>query len=301
MTDHFSVQTWKSVQASPGKWYKAIELLGVGGNAATFLAYCSTNPEKGILFAIKVFRRRSKPERRASFLEEARILRGLSHAAIMRVFDDGVYYDSPFMVFEYLPQTLAQVMRAGCSVIERISYAMQLLAALDCLSSANPQLVHRDIKPGNIFIKGGSCVLGDFGLVKVLDGVEGEDKEIIKESIGAGMPYYYRTPDLVDYLLGKAPVTTKSDVFQLGLVLAHLFTGRNPLVPGKDFTDPLHLEPLSQIQGQFGSSIAALIRRMLEFDPAARPAAHELIDGWEGVFRDAVNVAHQLEGTAFYR
>ena len=187
-----------------------------------------------MLFAVKVFRNLSRPDRRHSFLEEARFLQTCDHPAIIRTYDEGVYYENPFVVMEYLPRTLAQVMRRGCGIVEKVAFAIQLVSALEYLDSLDPKVVHRDIKPPNIFIKGGSCVLGDFGLMKRLT----DDPSIIKESLGPGMAYYYRTPDLVAYLRGGAPVTTKSDVFQLGLVLAHLFTGWNPEKVSHEFTDP---------------------------------------------------------------
>ena len=59
-------------------------------------------------------------------------------------------------------------------------------------------------------------MLGDFGLMKLLDDTNVEDREIFKESIGPGMPFYYRTPDLVAYAKNEAQLTVKSDVFQLG-------------------------------------------------------------------------------------
>lgn len=300
MADHFQFDPWKSIKADSGTWYKAIQLLGVGGNAATFLALCTSGPRKGLFFAIKVFRKLSKPERKQSFLEEAKYLRTCDHPSIMRLFDEGTYYDhNPFIVLEYLPKTLTDVMRGGCRIIDKISYAMQLTSAIGYLSGQEPPVVHRDIKPGNIFIKGDACVLGDFGLMKRLDHTGEEDKSILKESIGAGMPYYYRTPDLVDYLLGKAALSSKTDVFQLGLVLAHLFTGRNPHIAKEDFTAPIELEHLGTIPGEFGASIAGLIRRMLILDPSKRPAASELEDGWQGVFHDSVELARKLEGRVF--
>jgi hypothetical protein len=61
MSDHFKLDRWKSLQADSGFWYESIELLGTGGNAATFLAFCTSPPNKGLLFAIKVFRRPFKP------------------------------------------------------------------------------------------------------------------------------------------------------------------------------------------------------------------------------------------------
>jgi serine/threonine protein kinase len=301
MSDHFELPPWKSIQAESGAWYRAVELLGVGGNAATFLAYCTTRPRKGLLFAIKVFRKLSKPERRQSFLEEARYLRTCDHPSVMRVFDEGTYYDdNPFVVVEYLPRTLADVMRGHVGILEKVAYAIQLLSAIDYLSSQSPAVLHRDIKPQNIFIKGGSCVLGDFGLMKRLDGKDGDDREIVKESIGPGMPYYYRTPDLVKYLRGEALLSVNSDVFQLGLVLTHLFTGWNPAKPSKDFSADVELEPVGHVPSQFGARLAGLLRLMLEPDPASRRSAGELIDAWEAVFRDITDASHHLEERAFH-
>lgn len=301
MTDHFEFEPWKSVKADSGTWYKSIEKLGAGGNAVTFLACCTTAPKTGLLFAIKVFRRLSKPERRDSFLEEARFLKGCDHPAIMRVYDEGTYYDdNPFVVAEYLPQTLHDLMRADCRIVEKIAYACQLMAALAYLDSLEPKVVHRDIKPANIFIKGGSCVLGDFGLMKLLNEDDEDDREIVKESLGPGMPFYYRTPDLVSYLKGEAGITTKSDVFQLGLVLTHLFTGWNPAKAPSEFTDPVELEPIGNIPSKLGGGIAALLRRMLEMKPEDRPSAGDLVDPWQGVLRNAVDASHELEDRAFH-
>src|SRR5262249_34043656 len=157
--------------------------------------------------------------------------------AIMRVFDEGLFRyrvagvenEYPFVVAEYLPQTLYHVIRTGTAdVAQRVTIAVQLLSALSFLEHSVPQAVHRGIKPQNIFVKWRSCVLGDFGLMKLLDGIDEEDKLVLKESVGPGMPFLYRTPDLVAYARNEAPLTIKTDVFQLGLVLTELFTGRNP-------------------------------------------------------------------------
>ena len=301
MTDHIEFGPWQGINADSGNWYKAIELLGTGGNAATFLVFCTSPPMKGLIFAVKVFRKLSKPERRESFLEEVKFLKSCEHPAIMRVYDEGTFYDdNPFVVTEYLPNTLVEVMRADCGFVEKVAYACQLVAALSYLDSLSTKVVHRDIKPENIFAKGGSCVLGDFGLMKLLSGEDEEDREIVKESVGVGMPRYYRTPDLVSYLKGDSGISTKSDVFQLGLVLARLFTGWNPEKSSKEFTDPVELEPVRRIPSKLGGNVVGLLNRMLEMDPDKRPSAGNLVDGWEGVFRNAVDTSHKLEDRAFH-
>lgn len=95
--------------------------------------------------------------------------------------------DFPFVVAEFLPQRLFEVIRADdATTAQKISYVLQLLSALAYLASLNPRVVHRDIKPQNVFVKGRSCVLGDFGLMKLVDGSVEPDREIFKESVAPG-------------------------------------------------------------------------------------------------------------------
>jgi serine/threonine protein kinase len=290
----------QSIQAESGTWYRNLQLLGRGGNASAFLVAATSGPNRGVPFAVKIFRRLSKPERRDNFLQEMKFLETCSHPSIMRIFDTGVFYgEHPFLVAEYLPRTLYQVIRADVTAITlKISFATQLLSALTYLESLNKPVIHRDIKPQNIFIKGNSCVLGDFGLMKWADSNAAEDKEVLKESLGVGMPARYRTPDQVAYLKGEAALTPRSDVFQLGLVLAELFTSRNPERFASAFTDAVELEPLAWVRGGLGRMVANVINRMLLMDPIARPSAPELLSAWEGIFREAVARSHALEGRA---
>jgi serine/threonine protein kinase len=301
MTDSIYLAIGQGIRADSGTWYKHIQTLGLGGNAATFLVVATSGRFKGILFAAKVFRRLSKPERRASFLEEVRFLKTCEHPGIMRVFDDGVLYDKfPFVVAEYLPSTLRTILRAGsASTPLKISIALQLLSALNYLATLPSPVIHRDIKPENIFLKAHSCVLGDFGLMKVAVPRADEDREILKESLGAGMPFRYRTPDLVAYLCAGPPPTCKSDVYQLGLVVAELFTGRNPQRVCNEFTDPVELEPLGSVPGALAPEISNLITRMLEPEAEKRDPAAKFIDPWQGVFFTAAKRAHALEGKVF--
>src|SRR5262249_55445475 len=99
--------------------------------------------------------------------------------------------------------------------------------------------------------------------MRVLDHSQSPDQEIIKASTVPGMPKWYRTPDLVAYAQGKAPLTCSSDVFQLGLVSAQLFSGRNPLKAAAKFLDPVELEQVEAIPGSIGSVIKDGIEGML--------------------------------------
>src|SRR6266540_3118358 len=217
MQDWLDLQFQQGLTSQNGAVYLNLQQLGRGGSAQTYLVLGTTPPYRGLMFAAKVFRRRSKPEWRRNFLKEMAFLRGCNHPAVMKVFDEGLYRDEhPFFVAEYLPETFAAVLRRELSMVEKLCYALQLLSGLEYLAEPEQNVVHRDIKPQNIFIKGGSCVLGDFGLVKRLTVDPDSDRDLLSESLGPRMPRFYRTPDLVAYFQGGQEPTPRSDVFQLG-------------------------------------------------------------------------------------
>jgi len=309
--DFFRLAIGQGVKSKSDIWYKNIQVLGVGGNSVTFLAHATSGPFRGVLFALKVFRRISDKPRQERFLTEFDSLMAFQHPSIMQVYDSGLFkatalgqqLEYPFIIAEYLPSSLSDVMRSKrATMAEKVSSALQLLSSLTYLSTQNPAIVHRDIKPQNIFLKGRSCVLGDFGLMKVLDGTDEPDRNTMKASALPGMPYYYRTPDLIAYARGEAPITTKSDVFQLGLVLAELFTGKNPAIPPSDpdnLLEPLRLAKLGHISCAQGPGIATLIKRMLQFDQTQREDASLISSAWQGVFEEVVQRSTELEGRAF--
>lgn len=104
MVDSIRLNFGQGVVSQSETSYKALQSLGIGGNASAFLVLATSGQYHGQLFALKVFRRLSKPERRESFLKEIEFLASCSHPAIMRVFDEGVYKDRyPFVVADYLP------------------------------------------------------------------------------------------------------------------------------------------------------------------------------------------------------
>jgi serine/threonine protein kinase len=282
--------------------YTCLQKLGVGGTAETYLMLASSGPLRGQLFAVKVFRRLSKPEWRQNFLDEVKFLQGCSHPAVMRVFDEGLFLDEhPFVVAEYLPGTLGNVLRTAPQMMTKMAYAVQLISALEYLSTPAITVVHRDIKPANVFIKGGSCVLGDFGLMKRLKVDLELDQEMLGvASVGPRMPRNYRTPDLVEYYKGGAVPTGKSDIYQLGLLFAEMFAGTNPQKPMSkgDYKEPIELNPFF-IPGGLGLPIKNLIMPMLEEDPAGRPTAAELVVPWQGLFLEAAKRSHALDGRVF--
>jgi len=284
------------------RWYRVLQKVGEGGNAITYLVVQTSGDFKGNNFALKIFKNISNEERRERFFEEQMFLEKTDHSSILKYRDKGSYYGYPFLVAEYLPKTLEDVIRGDpVPIPERISYSLQLISALRYLHDLDQPVIHRDIKPSNIFIKGTSCVLGDFGLLKRAGSDSEEEGMVWKESTESALPYFYRSPDMVAYGKDEAPLTPKSDVFQLGLVLAELFTGWNPAERPEDddILSPVVLRDIGDIPSEMGAGIAALLERMLVEDPDERETAQELMDGWMGLFEDAADSAYSLNGMVF--
>ncbi len=114
------------------------------------------------------------------------------------------------------------------------------------------------------------------------------------------MPRRYRTPDLVAYLNGGEPPTPKSDVYQLGLVLAELFTGVNPQKQSKanDLTDPVELvlDSLAAIPLSCRDPLAQLIGEMLRPDLETRPLAADALDRLIPLVLKVAETADALDG-----
>lgn len=304
MSDHFEFKRWKGIEANSGRWYKPVELIAAGKNAATFLAFGDTHPFVGIPYAIKVFRRISSEESLAAFLDEAGFLKELDHPGIMRVVDDGTYYQkNPFLVAEYLPHTLQDVIEQGASLHLKLSFTIQLLSSLKYLSTLDPPIIHRDLKPANIFVRGVSCIIGDFGLKKILWPDDQQDGDAVKMSEGPGMPLKYRTPELVRYYNKEPNVDlSRSDVFQLGLSLAELFMSVNPLHPAADYSEPIVIDKVGRIEvGEVGAGINGLITKMLAKNPNQRPSLDSLIKSWKKVLQEVVDSQLYLHSHAFVK
>jgi serine/threonine protein kinase len=284
--------------------YRVVHTLGSGGNAVTVLVVGQTGVNAGLPFAAKIFRRLSQDDRAERFASETKLLEVLQHPAIMRTYDRGVYAVAgkddwvayPFLIAEYLPLTLTAVLGPRSRIMRKVFYAMQLLAGLAYLAAED--IVHRDIKPANIFLKGESAVVGDLGLHKSLRTSAPDITEPLLLS-GRAMAAHYRTPDLVAYSRRESELTPKSDVFQLGLVLAELFTGFNPSKRSEDLLGPVLLWPIGRIPGAYSGRIKTMLAAMLQYDVVTRPSAETALAEWSRLFFELVEPASRLDGTVF--
>jgi serine/threonine protein kinase len=139
-------------------------------------------------------------------------------------------------------------------------------------------------------------VLGDFGLLFLQPESPGVASAHAPPTIPE-MARNYRTPELVAcHNAGTAPPAA-SDVFQLGLVVAELFTGSNPLVPD-GVTNPVRVNPIREIAGPSATPIKALIEKMLIMNAAERPEAARLVGDWQGIYLDLLERTHAEQRAA---
>jgi eukaryotic-like serine/threonine-protein kinase len=159
------------------------------------------------------------------FRAEGRLLARLDHPHIARLIDAGILEATqPYLVLEYVEGEPIDryCERLGLPLRERIVLFLSVAAAV---AHAHVHLVvHRDLKPSNILVTGAGAVkLLDFGIAKLL--ADEEAAAATQTGIVALTPQY-AAPEQV---LGE-PVTTRTDVYSLGLVLYLLLTGRPAVV-----------------------------------------------------------------------
>jgi serine/threonine protein kinase len=202
--------------------YRIVRQLGQGGMGAVYEAIDqrldTTVALKETLFTDERLRKQ--------FEREARLLARLHHPALPRVSDHFAEGDGQFLVMQFIPgDDLSEMMnrkRGPFPADQVLTWADQLLDALDYLHTQDPQIVHRDIKPQNLKLTSrGQIILLDFGLAK------GQAGEISRVTTSASI--YGYTPNYAPLEqiqgLGTDP---RSDLYSLGATLYHLLTGVKP-------------------------------------------------------------------------
>ncbi|ADE85160.1 serine/threonine-protein kinase [Rhodobacter capsulatus] len=282
--DHFHLKHLQSVKAEGGNFYRNQKFLGKGGNGTAFLVTCTSGANQGIQFALKVFHKISDEKRRSRFLGEIRHYRSLNHPALLKVYDEGTYVSGdreyPFAVIDYVPRNLESMIGRGgapqISRLEAVRYVYNIASAVNYLHAQPQPIVHRDIKPANILVDGHSAKLGDLGLAKVL---LGEHDEMTEEfNAYAAMPYFYRTPELVEIARGKnIALSPASDVYQLGLVLYRCVTGFNPQKPPvSNIKEEIELD-VRPVIGAASELLNELFGWIFQSDPTKRPNTLQLL------------------------
>lgn len=210
---------------------------------------------------------RETDEARARALREARIAARLQHPNAIVVYDVAEHDGEPCLVMEYLPsRSLAAVLGERCRlpVPEVASIGRQIASALAAAHAA--QIVHRDVKPGNILIADdGTAKITDFGVSRAVG-----DVTVTQTGMMAGTPAFL-APEVAR---GQVP-TPASDVFSLGATLYAALEGQGPFGDSDNPLALLHAVANGQVMPpQHAGALSAVLMKLLATDPAARPDMH---------------------------
>jgi serine/threonine-protein kinase len=205
--------------------YDVVRLVGRGGMGTVYEAVRADDQYRKRV-AIKVVQAGPESDLTlARFRRERQILANLEHPNIATLLDGGVAPDGrPFLVMEYVDGEPITSWCDGRSlpVRDRIALFRQVCGAVG--HAHRNLVVHRDLKPGNIFVTAdGTVKLLDFGIAKLL-GDTGDDALPLTRGGARAFTPEYASPEQIE---GNA-LTTASDVYSLGVVLFELLAGRRP-------------------------------------------------------------------------
>ncbi len=222
----------------------------------------------------------------ARFQREARAASALNHHNICTVYDIGEQNGKTFIAMELLEgQTLELKIGSRPLPLETLlDYAMQISAALDIAHKNG--IVHRDVKPSNIFVtSGGEVKLADFGLAKraMLDSSStGEEPTIsgpITERGSIVGTVAYMSPEQAQ----DKDIDARSDIFSFGIVLYEMATGKRAFSGESSITiigEILHKEPkpIRELNPQVPEELQRIVVKTLEKDREDRyQTAQELM------------------------
>ncbi|XP_059166504.1 uncharacterized protein LOC131948825 [Physella acuta] len=152
-------------------------------------------------------------------------------------------------------------------------YTRQILDGLNYLHLHKPQIIHRDIKGGNILMENSSSVkLSDFGVSKIIS-------ELTEARTHAGT-FKWMAPEII--LGEKAPYTVKADIWSVGCTVVEMLTGKPPFHnlghPQRILKMLGKIKPEYQLNPEASQELQDFLDAIFIYNPSDRPSAYELID-----------------------
>ncbi len=199
------------------------EILGIAGRGAMGIVYHGHDPFFDRDVAIKTTQTLSDDDAghgvaRKMLFTESQAAANLDHGTIIQVLDFGEFEGNPYVVMEYFAD--GGTLKTHCHAENLLPVERAVSLIHDCaraLDHAHQHgVIHRDIKPNNILLTADDQVkICDFGIATI---ASAETTEILSTM---GSPHYMSPEQLLDQ-----PITARTDLYSLGVVLYELLTGR---------------------------------------------------------------------------
>ncbi len=272
---------------SPGSYVDRYRVVREIGRGATGTVYEGENERIHSRVAIKVLHadRCADPCAAERFVDEARVVNIIDHANIVRVHDIGQLDSGPaYIVMEFLdgeplgPSALDHGLQP---TLKASVFARQIASALAAAHARG--IIHRDLKPANVLlIRDPETLLGervkllDFGLAKLSAALRRPEAGVSDEHMIAGTPTYM-SPEQCK----GDPVSGRSDVYSLGVMLYELLVGEPPFrscstarlfALHREEPPPLLHEQLPRVP----RALSALVAQMLRKRPYDRPSMEQV-------------------------
>jgi serine/threonine protein kinase len=256
--------------------YRVVGKLGVGGMGVVYDAEDQRLPRR---VALKFLpdEMAGDPDATRRFRREAQTIALLNHPQICTIYEVDDYEGHPFIAMERLEGTnlKAFIAKKTLETPEIVDIALQIARALEAAHEKG--VIHRDIKPGNIFVS-------DTGRVKVLD--FGLARRIPTEDSGAlgleGSTMPGRPIGTASYMaperILQMPLDPRCDLFSLGVVMYEMATGRLPFAaasPAETVTNILEKEPtpVATLSPNRSGQLDRIIKKLLAKNAEDRYAA----------------------------
>ena len=252
--------------------YKVLASLGGGSFGSVYRAVHSRS---GMLAAIKLLHRPIDDVESQRVIVESRAAAMLSHPNVVQVYDLAATSDRrPYIVMQLLDGTpLADLLSLRMPVGQALSIVGDVLAGLG--HAHRRGVVHRDLKPDNIFIAKGRAVIVDFGLAKLISDPRAPSLTATGEALGTPS---YMAPEQVRGELADG----RADLYAVGCVLFEMLAGHPPFQGSATYAIfDAHLNQpapsITEHRNDVPPHVVGAIARVLAKDPDARFAsAHEM-------------------------
>jgi serine/threonine-protein kinase len=238
--------------------YEITEPLGQGGMGTVYKAY---DPLLARVVAVKVISGQfsTQPDLRERFFREARAIARLDHPNIVTVYDLGEEDGVPYLAMQFLEGLdLEHRMRApeGMTLPRKVEIAISVAGGLAHAHAAG--IVHRDVKPANVFITNeGQVKLLDFGLARLMS------SELTRSNVMVGTVNY-----MAPEQLRGSKTDHRVDIFSFGVVLYELLGGRKPF-QAESFASIMYKileetpEPLAHLDPTLPPLLVAIVDRAM--------------------------------------